>query len=56
MNKAVYLGFSILELSMALMYEYSHDYVKPKYDEKTKVCSMDLIVYGFIVHIKIDDI
>ena len=28
-NKAVYLGLSILELSKTLMYEFWYDYVKP---------------------------
>ena len=31
MNKSVYLGLSILELSKILMYEFWYDYVKPKY-------------------------
>ena len=37
MNKPVYLGLSILELSKILMYEFWYDYVKPKYDEKPKL-------------------
>ena len=36
MNKPVYLGLSILELSKILMYEFWQDYVKPKYGEKAK--------------------
>ena len=36
MNKPVYLGISILELSKILTYEFWYDYVKPKYDEKAK--------------------
>ena len=31
MNKPVYLGFSILEISKTLMYEFWYDYIKPKY-------------------------
>ena len=31
MNKPVYLGISILELSKILMYEFWYDYVKSKY-------------------------
>ena len=50
MNKSVYLGLSILELSKILMY----DYVKPKYDETVKLCYMD--TDSFIVYIKTDDI
>ena len=30
MNKPVYLGLSILELSKILMHEFRYDYVKPK--------------------------
>ena len=36
-NITVYLGLSILELSKILMYEFCYDYVKPKYDKKTKI-------------------
>ena len=31
MNKPVYLGLSILDLSKTVMYEFRYDYVKPKY-------------------------
>ena len=31
MSKPVYLGFSILELSKILMYEFWYDHVKLKY-------------------------
>ena len=34
MNKHVYLGISILELSKILMNEFSYDYVKPEYGER----------------------
>ena len=33
MNKSVFLGLSILDLSKTLMYEFWHNYVKSKYDE-----------------------
>ena len=32
-NRPVYLGFSILELSKILIYDFWYDYVKPKYRE-----------------------
>ena len=54
MNKPVYLGLSILELSKVLMYEFWYDYVKPKYGEKAKLCYMD--TDSFIVYIKTGDI
>ena len=50
MNNPVYLGLSVLELSKILMYEFWYGYVKPKYDEKTKLCYMD--TDSFIVYIK----
>ena len=31
MNKPVYLGLSILEISKILMYEFWYDYIQPKY-------------------------
>ena len=41
MNKPVYLGLSILELSKILMYEFWYDYIKLKYGGKAKLCYMD---------------
>ena len=54
MNRFVYLGLSILELSKILMYEFWYDYVKPKYSEKQNLCFMD--TDSFIVYIKKEDI
>ena len=41
MSKSVYLGLSILEISKIVMYDFWYDYVKLKYREKAKLCSMD---------------
>ena len=41
MNKPVYLGMSILDISKTLMYEFWYNYVKPKYNDKAKLCYMD---------------
>ena len=54
MNKLVYLGHAILELSKILMHELWYDYVKPKHGEKAKLRYMD--TYSFIVYEKTGDI
>ena len=53
MNKPVYLGLSILEISKTLMYEFWYDYIKPKYQNNAKLCYMD--TDSFIINIKTDD-
>ena len=50
MNKPVYLGLPILEISKTLMYEFWYDYMKPKYGDNVKLCYMD--TDSFIMHIK----
>ena len=54
MNKPVYLGHSILELSKKIMYDFRYDYVKIRSDENAKLCYMD--TDSFIVYIKTEDI
>ena len=54
MNKPVYLGLSILELSEIVMQEFWYDYVKLKHEEKTKRCYID--TESLIVCMKTDDI
>ena len=49
-NKPIYLGLSILEISKILMYEFWYDYMKPKYDNNVKLCYMDMD--SFIMNIK----
>ena len=53
MNKPVYLGLSILEISKTLMYELWYDYMKPKYGDNAKLCYVD--TDSFIMHIKTED-
>ena len=52
-NKPVYLSLSILEISTTLMYEFWHDYIKPKYQNNAKLCYMHTDSY--IIHIKTED-
>ena len=53
MDKLVYLGLSILELSKALLHEFCYDYIKPKYQNNAKLCYMD--TDSFIINIKTED-
>ena len=53
MNKPIFLGLSILEISKILMYEFWYDYMKPKYNNKVKLCYMD--TNSFIMDIKTND-
>ena len=52
-NKPVYLGLSILEISKRLMYEFWCDYIKPKYGDNVNLYYMDSD--SFIMHIKRED-
>ena len=47
MNKPVYLGLSILEISKTLIYELGYDYIKPKYQNNAKLCYM--VADSFII-------
>ena len=53
MNKPIYLGMSILDISKTLMFEFWYDYIKPKYHNNAKLCWMD--TESFIIHIKTED-
>ena len=52
-NKPVYLGMSILDISKTLMYEFPFDHIKPKYKEKAKLCYMDTDI--FVIYIFTED-
>ena len=53
MNKPVYLGMSILDISKTLIYEFWYDDIKPKYGDRAKLCYMD--TDSFIIHIETED-
>ena len=53
MNKPIYLGLSILDISKILMFEFWYDYMKPKYNDNVKLCYMD--TDNFIMNIKTND-
>ena len=53
MNKPIYLGLSILEISKIFMYEFWYDYMKPKYGDNVKLCYM--ATDSFIMQIKTED-
>ena len=54
MNKPVYLGLLILDQSKTVMYDFFHDYIKPKYGENEKICYID--TGNYIDHAKTEDI
>ena len=53
MNKPLYLGASILDISKTLMYKFWYDYFKPKYGDRAKLCCAD--TDSFIIYIKTED-
>ena len=53
MNKPIYLGLSILEISKISMYEFWYDHMKPKYGDTAKLFYMD--TDSFIIYIKTED-
>ena len=53
MNKPIYLGQAILDISKTIMYEFWYDYIKPKYKDNAKLSYMD--TDSFITYIKTED-
>ena len=53
MNKPIYLGMSILDISKTLMYEFWYDYIKPKYQDRAKLCYMN--TDSFVIYVKTED-
>ena len=52
-NKSIYLGQAVLDLTKTLMFEFWYDYLKPKYGDKIRLCFTD--IDSFIMHIKTAD-
>ena len=53
MNKPIYLGMSILDISKITMYEFWYDYIKNKYGERVNLCYTD--TDSFIINVKTKD-
>ena len=53
MNRLIYLGTSILDVSNTLMYQFWYDQIKPKYQDKAKLCYMD--TDSSVIYIKTED-
>ena len=49
MNKPVYLGISILDISKTLMFKFWYDYIKPKYVDRENLCYTD--TDSFMIHV-----
>ena len=53
MNKPIYIGQAILDISKTLMYEFWYGYIKPKYGDKARLCYTD--TDSFVVNINTED-
>ena len=54
MNKPVYLGLLILDISKSKMYDFCFNFIKSKYGQKANLCYVD--TDSFIAHAKTEDI
>ena len=53
MNKLLYLGMAILDISKMFMYKFWYDYIRPRYGDKAKLCYTD--TDSFIIHVFIEN-
>ena len=53
MNKPIYLGLPILDISKILTYAFWYNYIKSKYGNDVKLCYMD--TDSFVMNIKTED-
>ena len=49
-NKPIYLGQTVLDISKPLMFEFWYDYLEPMYGDEIRLCYTD--TDSFIIHIK----
>ena len=54
LNRPAYIGMCILELSKALMYEFHYNYIKNKFDNKSKPLFID--TDSLMYEIKTEDV
>ena len=54
LNKPIAIGFTILEVSKLIMYEFFYDCLKPKYGDKIRLCFTD--TDSLICHIETPDL
>ena len=53
-DKPIYLGQSVSEISKTIMHEFWYHYNKPKYNDKVTICYMDK--ESLIIKIKPEDV